>query len=212
MPKYWMSSHQRDFKSCFSFRLHVLAAKGKYQEIDFGKKPKDPPFPHPQYFKLKQLLKYYLHSPYLSEFSQVSENMHPPHNIQYSGSKVYWKKGNLNLQISPDTDRRHLFLYFFLIKQPSIHFILQHQSGISTPIKRTNCGEEGGENDQINYWSTEFILFPDADGSLNSFSKGISYSFYIEQITKCIYLIELGKPSLQNVFKTASIPKTLIKY
>lgn len=26
------------FKSCFSFRLHILAAKGKYQEVDFGKK------------------------------------------------------------------------------------------------------------------------------------------------------------------------------
>lgn len=38
MPKYWMSSHQQVFKSCFSFRLHILAAKGKYQEIDFGKK------------------------------------------------------------------------------------------------------------------------------------------------------------------------------
>lgn len=38
MPKYWMSSHQQDFKSCFSFRLHVLAAKGKDQETDFGKK------------------------------------------------------------------------------------------------------------------------------------------------------------------------------
>lgn len=41
MPKYWMSSHQQVFKSCFSFRLHILAAKGKYREIDFGKKPQN---------------------------------------------------------------------------------------------------------------------------------------------------------------------------
>lgn len=47
MPKYWMSSHQHDFKSCFSFRLHILAAKGKYQEIDFGKKTKTPSLPSP---------------------------------------------------------------------------------------------------------------------------------------------------------------------
>lgn len=30
------------FKSCFSFRLHILAAKGKYQEVDFGKKTPKP--------------------------------------------------------------------------------------------------------------------------------------------------------------------------
>lgn len=122
--------------------------------------------------------------------------MHPPHNIQYSGSKVYWKKRNLNLQISPNTDRRHLFLYFFLIKQPSIHFILQHQSDISTPIKRTNSGGgwEGwggsGEHDQINYCSTDFIAFPDADRCF--FLKTESVIEFLLNISKSLNVFKLS--------------------
>lgn len=169
MPKYWMSSHQQDFKSCFSFRLHILAAKGKYQEIDFGKKNQN------------ALLSSTLSNSNSNNFwSIIFTALTFLNSVRYLrtcilliiystvAQKFIGKKRNLNLQISPDTDRRHLFLYFFLIKQPSIHFILQHQSDISTPIKRTNWGKRG-EHDQINYCSTEFIVFPDADGSLNSF-------------------------------------------
>lgn len=150
MPKYWMSSHQQVFKSCFSFRLYILAAKGKYQEIDFGKKPQNQTKNKTPFLSLPILIQTQ------TTFEVIFTALTFLNSVRYLrtcilliiystvAQKFIGKKGNLNLQISPNTDRRHLFLYFFLIKQPSIHFILQHQSDISTPIKRMNRGRKEG--------------------------------------------------------------------
>lgn len=59
----------------------------------------------------------------------------------------------------------------------------------------------GGGLAQSNHCSTELIVFPDADGSLNSFKKGICYNIYIKYMTRFTYLIELGKPGLQHFLK-----------
>lgn len=149
-----MSSHQQVFKSCFSFRLHILAAKGKYQEIDFGKKPqnqtknkiiKAPSLPLSILIQTQTTFEVIFTA--LTFLNSVRYLRTCILLIIYStvAQKFIGKKRNLNLQISPNTDRRHLFLYFFLIKQPSIHFVLQHQSDISMPIKRMKPGAGGEE-------------------------------------------------------------------
>lgn len=69
------------------------------------------------------------------------------------------------------------------------------------------AGGGRGEHNQINYCSTDFIAFPDADRCF--IFKTQSVIEFLLNISNYIYLIELGRPSLEIFLKTVSIPKAL---